>query len=94
MKSTNSANWILVTGTSSGIGRATAFTLAEKRLPRPGRGAKARRCRIAPGRGRYAPSCGSRRADHSGCDGCRSDRGGSGNCQDQNRGRRQTPLNH
>jgi NAD(P)-dependent dehydrogenase (short-subunit alcohol dehydrogenase family) len=29
MKSTNSANWILVTGTSSGIGRAATFTLAE-----------------------------------------------------------------
>jgi NAD(P)-dependent dehydrogenase (short-subunit alcohol dehydrogenase family) len=29
MKSTNSANWILVTGTSTGIGRATTFTLAE-----------------------------------------------------------------
>jgi NADP-dependent 3-hydroxy acid dehydrogenase YdfG len=27
MKSTNSANWILVTGTSSGIGRAAPFTL-------------------------------------------------------------------
>jgi NAD(P)-dependent dehydrogenase (short-subunit alcohol dehydrogenase family) len=29
MKSTDSANWILVTGTSSGIGRAATFTLAE-----------------------------------------------------------------
>ena len=29
MKSTNSANWILVTGTSTGIGRAATFTLAE-----------------------------------------------------------------
>jgi NADP-dependent 3-hydroxy acid dehydrogenase YdfG len=29
MKSTSSANWILVTGTSSGIGRAATFTLAE-----------------------------------------------------------------
>jgi NADP-dependent 3-hydroxy acid dehydrogenase YdfG len=29
MKSTNSANCILVTGTSSGIGRAATFTLAE-----------------------------------------------------------------
>jgi NADP-dependent 3-hydroxy acid dehydrogenase YdfG len=29
MKSTNFANWILVTGTSSGIGRAATFTLAE-----------------------------------------------------------------
>jgi NAD(P)-dependent dehydrogenase (short-subunit alcohol dehydrogenase family) len=29
MKSTNSASWILVTGTSSGIGRAATFTLAE-----------------------------------------------------------------
>ena len=29
MKQTNSANWILVTGTSSGIGRAATFTLAE-----------------------------------------------------------------
>ncbi|MGD0942152.1 MAG: SDR family NAD(P)-dependent oxidoreductase [Terracidiphilus sp.] len=29
MKSTNSTNWILVTGTSSGIGRAATFTLAE-----------------------------------------------------------------
>jgi NAD(P)-dependent dehydrogenase (short-subunit alcohol dehydrogenase family) len=28
MKSTNSANWILITGTSTGIGRATTFTLA------------------------------------------------------------------
>jgi len=30
MKSTSSANWILITGTSSGIGRAATFTLAEK----------------------------------------------------------------
>jgi NAD(P)-dependent dehydrogenase (short-subunit alcohol dehydrogenase family) len=29
MKSSNSANWILVTGTSTGIGRAATFTLAE-----------------------------------------------------------------
>ena len=29
MTSTNSANWILVTGTSTGIGRAATFTLAE-----------------------------------------------------------------
>jgi NAD(P)-dependent dehydrogenase (short-subunit alcohol dehydrogenase family) len=29
MKSTNSANWILITGTSTGIGRAATFTLAE-----------------------------------------------------------------
>ena len=29
MKSTNSTNWILVTGTSTGIGRAATFTLAE-----------------------------------------------------------------
>ncbi len=29
MKSTDSANWILVTGTSTGIGRAATFTLAE-----------------------------------------------------------------
>ena len=29
MMSTNSANWILVTGTSTGIGRAATFTLAE-----------------------------------------------------------------
>ena len=29
MKSTNSANWILVTGTSSGIGRAATFLVAE-----------------------------------------------------------------
>jgi NADP-dependent 3-hydroxy acid dehydrogenase YdfG len=29
MKSTNSANWILVTGTSTGIGRAATFTMAE-----------------------------------------------------------------
>jgi len=29
MKSTNSANWILVTGTSSGIGRAATLALAE-----------------------------------------------------------------
>jgi NAD(P)-dependent dehydrogenase (short-subunit alcohol dehydrogenase family) len=29
MKSTSSADWILVTGTSSGIGRAATFTLAE-----------------------------------------------------------------
>jgi NAD(P)-dependent dehydrogenase (short-subunit alcohol dehydrogenase family) len=29
MESTNSANWILVTGTSTGIGRAATFTLAE-----------------------------------------------------------------
>jgi NAD(P)-dependent dehydrogenase (short-subunit alcohol dehydrogenase family) len=29
MKPTNSANWILVTGTSSGIGRAATFILAE-----------------------------------------------------------------
>jgi NAD(P)-dependent dehydrogenase (short-subunit alcohol dehydrogenase family) len=29
MKSTNLASWILVTGTSSGIGRAATFTLAE-----------------------------------------------------------------
>jgi NADP-dependent 3-hydroxy acid dehydrogenase YdfG len=29
MMSTNSANWVLVTGTSSGIGRAATFTLAE-----------------------------------------------------------------
>src|SRR5277367_549838 len=29
MKSTNSVNWILVTGTSTGIGRAATFTLAE-----------------------------------------------------------------
>jgi NAD(P)-dependent dehydrogenase (short-subunit alcohol dehydrogenase family) len=29
MKSTNSANWILVTGTSTGLGRAATFTLAE-----------------------------------------------------------------
>jgi NAD(P)-dependent dehydrogenase (short-subunit alcohol dehydrogenase family) len=30
MKSINSANWILITGTSTGIGRAATFTLAEK----------------------------------------------------------------
>src|ERR1700692_240170 len=29
MKSTDAANWILITGTSTGIGRATTFTLAE-----------------------------------------------------------------
>src|ERR1700733_15218409 len=29
MKSTNSSNWILVTGTSTGIGRAATFPLAE-----------------------------------------------------------------
>src|SRR5260221_6967900 len=29
MKSTNAANWIVVTGTSTGIGRAATFTLAE-----------------------------------------------------------------
>src|SRR5271154_5191210 len=29
MKSSNSADWILVTGTSTGIGRAATFTLAE-----------------------------------------------------------------
>ncbi len=29
MTSTNSANWILITGTSTGIGRAATFTLAE-----------------------------------------------------------------
>jgi NAD(P)-dependent dehydrogenase (short-subunit alcohol dehydrogenase family) len=29
MKPTNSANWILVTGTSTGVGRAATFTLAE-----------------------------------------------------------------
>src|ERR1700684_1051281 len=29
MKSTNSASWILITGTSTGIGRAATFTLAE-----------------------------------------------------------------
>src|SRR5580700_2132706 len=29
MKATNSANWILITGTSTGIGRAATFTLAE-----------------------------------------------------------------
>jgi NADP-dependent 3-hydroxy acid dehydrogenase YdfG len=29
MKSTNSANWILVTGSSTGIGGAATFTLAE-----------------------------------------------------------------
>jgi NADP-dependent 3-hydroxy acid dehydrogenase YdfG len=29
MKSTNPANWILVTGTSTGFGHATTFTLAE-----------------------------------------------------------------
>lgn len=29
MKLTGSANWILVTGSSSGIGRAATFTLAE-----------------------------------------------------------------
>jgi NADP-dependent 3-hydroxy acid dehydrogenase YdfG len=29
MKSTDAANWILITGTSTGIGRAATFTLAE-----------------------------------------------------------------
>jgi NADP-dependent 3-hydroxy acid dehydrogenase YdfG len=29
MESTNFANWILVTGNSSGIGRVATFTLAE-----------------------------------------------------------------
>ncbi|HTJ62414.1 MAG TPA: SDR family NAD(P)-dependent oxidoreductase [Alphaproteobacteria bacterium] len=29
MKATNAANWILITGTSTGIGRAATFTLAE-----------------------------------------------------------------
>src|ERR1022692_2337205 len=66
MKSTNPANWILVTGTSSGIGRAATFTLAENGYRVLAAVRTARRCRIAPGRGRYAPSCGSRRAAHSG----------------------------
>ena len=89
MKSTDSANWILVTGSSSGIGRATTFTLAENGY------------RVLAGVRKQEDvesllaEAGTRRVvgavDHSGCDGCRSDRSGSGNCQGQNRGWRQTP---
>jgi len=92
MKSTNSANWILVTGTSSGIGRAATFTLAEngyRVLAAVRKKEDVESLLAEAGTRRVVGAVEPIILDVTDA----SDRGGSGNCQGQNRGRRQTPRN-
>ena len=65
MKSTSSADWILVTGTSSGIGRAATFTLAENGYRVLAAVRKQEDIESLLAGGGDAPGCGIRRADHS-----------------------------